>query len=122
MAKILMVDDDKEFLEAGKNVLEAKGYTVITAENAQEAETKINSQKPDLIFLDIMMQEADDGIVLANKLKKKGLKTPIVMLSGVSKVTGYEYGKCSEVLPCSGFLEKPVSPQDLINKAKAVLK
>ena len=122
MAKILMVDDDKEFAEAGKAVLEAGGHSVSMIHNAIEAEAKIDKEKFDIIFLDIMMQDADDGIALAGRLKKKGIKTPIIMLSGVSKVTGYEYGKCNEALPCTDFLEKPVSPEDLINKVNSVLK
>jgi FixJ family two-component response regulator len=58
---------------------------------------------------------------LAGRLHKKGIQTPIIMLSGVSTVTGYNYGKCSEVLPCTGFLEKPISPEDLIGKVNSVL-
>jgi len=122
MAKILMVDDDAEFLEASKTLLEANGYAVTVSSNAGNAIAVINSVKPDIIFLDIMMETPDDGIVLANKIRKEGIKTPIVMLSGVGKVTGYEYGKCDEVLPCNDFLEKPVSPKDLLNKVKNILK
>ena len=122
MAKILMVDDDREFTEAAKAVLEASGHSVSMIHNAADAESKIDSEKFDIIFLDIMMQEADDGIALAGRLRKKNIKAPIIMLSGVSKVTGYEYGKCNEALPCTDFLEKPVSPEDLINKVNSVLK
>ena len=122
MAKILMVDDDKEFLEAGKAVLESKGHDIFLACDVQIAEEEISNKSFDIIFLDIMMKNADDGIDLARRLKKKGIKIPIVMLSGVSKVTGYEYGKCNEVLPCTDFLEKPVSPQQLINKVDKILK
>ncbi len=118
MARILMVDDDQEFMEASKSVLEAEGYRVTTAGSASEAESLIKKSKFDLIFLDIMMDYPDDGIVFAHKLKKQGLKTPIVMLSAVSKVTGYTYDKCSEVVPCSDFLEKPIRPKELIAKAK----
>jgi len=122
MAKILMVDDDKEFLDASRVVLEVKGHDVFLAYDVTTAEKNIATENFDLIFLDIMMEEADDGIALAARLKKKGVGVPIVMLSGVSKVTGYEYGKCSEVLPCTDFLEKPISPQQLINKVDKLLK
>jgi len=122
MAKILMVDDDQEFLDAGQTVLEAKGYSVITASNVDQAKEIITQQKPDLIFLDIMMEQPDDGINLVHRLRKEGLKTPIVMLSAVSKVTGYDYGKCDDVLDCDSFLEKPVNPQDLIKKVESLLK
>jgi two-component system, OmpR family, phosphate regulon response regulator OmpR len=122
MAKILLVDDDREFAEAAKAVLEANGHNVSIIHNAIDAEKMIEVEKFDIIFLDIMMQEADDGIALAGRLKKRGIATPIIMLSGVSRVTGYDYGKCDEVLPCTDFLEKPVRPEDLISKVNSTLK
>ena len=122
MAKILMIDDDAEFLEAGKSILEAKGYEVVTAQDAAAGKAKALSERPDLIFLDIMMEQPDDGIDLAHKLKKENIKAPIVMLSGVSRVSGLDYGKCDEVLPCDGFLEKTVKPEDLLRKAESLIK
>ncbi len=122
MARILMVDDDIDLLESSKMVLESGGHDVTTVSTVGEAEKIIDSGKFDLIFLDIMMEYPDDGINLARKLKKKGLVTPVVMMSAVARVTGYEYGKCDEALPCSDFLEKPVTPQALLAKVTAVLK
>jgi DNA-binding response OmpR family regulator len=121
MAKILMVDDDRDFLEACRAVLEPQGYQVILAANVEEAESAVKKENPDLIFLDVMMDMPDDGISLAYKLAKGGLKAPIVMLSGVSQAMGFEYGKCDEVLPCRDFLEKPVKPDDLLSKVKKML-
>lgn len=118
MAEILMVDDDREFIEASKAVLVAQGYLVSMASDTQEAEKLIQKKSFDLIFLDIMMKYPDDGIVFAQKLKKQGFKTPIIMLSAVSKVTGYNYDSCSEIIPCTDFLEKPISPKELIKKVK----
>ncbi|MBD3246987.1 MAG: response regulator [Candidatus Omnitrophica bacterium] len=122
MAKVLMVDDDREFLESCATVLQAQGHTVVLAENSDEGKAKAVSDQPDIIFLDIMMDQPDDGIALAHALRKQGVSTPIVMLSAVSKVTGQQYGKCDQdVLPCEDFLEKPVSPQSLIKKIETVL-
>lgn len=122
MAKILMIDDDPEFLEAGKAALEAGGYEVVTASDVIDGESKALSEAPDLILLDIMMKDPDDGIALAHKLKKNNVKAPIVMLSGISRVSGLTYGKCDVVLPCEDFLEKPVKPEDLLRKVKSLLK
>lgn len=121
MAKILMVDDDQDFISACQTILEAQEYSVETANNVSQAESKLESETFDLILLDIMMESPDDGISLAHKLKKNGLKTPIVMLSAVSKVTGLEYGKCDDVMECNDFIEKPVSPQLLISKVNDIL-
>ncbi|MFA5087953.1 MAG: response regulator [Candidatus Omnitrophota bacterium] len=122
MAKILMIDDDQDFLAASKAVLESQGHQVVLADNALTGEASLATEKPDLVLLDIMMEQPDDGIALAHKLRKKGVKIPIVILSAVSKVTGYDYGKCDEVLPCNAFLQKPVSPKDLIKKVEGLLK
>jgi len=122
MPKILMVDDDLDFLEASKRVLDSKGYEVVIINKLNEAESTIKTYKPDLILLDIMMENADDGIAFAQKLRRDGITLPIVMLSGVSKVTGYDYQKCDDVLPCDDFLEKPVSAEKLINKVESILK
>ncbi len=121
MAKILMVDDDKEFLASAKDLLEGKGHEVSLAYNAKDAESAALSGDFDIVFLDVMMDEADDGIALAHNLKKKGVKAPLIMLSNVSKVSGYEYGKCDEALPCSGFLEKPIRPEELGAKVDSLL-
>lgn len=121
MAKILMVDDDQDFLDAAIAILSRKGHAVITANTPEEGENKIKEESPELILLDIMMVNPDDGIALAHRLRKQGIKTPILMLSGVGKVTGYSYGKCDSVLPCDDFLEKPVSPELLLNKIDKIL-
>jgi DNA-binding response OmpR family regulator len=121
MAKILLVDDDLDLLESSKMILESGGHQVTTASTTQEAERLINSGKYDLIPLDIMMEFPDDGINLAHKLRKNGVQSPIVMLSAVSRVTGYQYGKCDEVLPCNDFLEKPMTPKVLLDKVNAIL-
>jgi CheY-like chemotaxis protein len=122
MARILLVDDDLEFQEPCKMVLESEGYDVVTAINAGEAEKKIKSEKLDLVFCDIMMEYPDDGIMLARKIKKQFPELPVVMLSAASKVLGFEYGKDDVVLPCDDFLEKPVTPETLIAKAKKYIK
>ncbi len=122
MAKILIVDDDQDLLDITSEILEAKGYDVLTADNVEDGEKQVKENDPDLILLDIMMKSPDDGIALLHKLRKENVKTPIIMLSGVSKVTGYEYGKCDETLACDDFLEKPVSPSALISKIESILK
>ncbi len=121
MAKILMVDDDHDFLSACQVILEAQEHDITTTHNVPGAEGLIKDNVYDLIFLDIMMESPDDGISLAHRLRKNGVETPIIMLSAVSKVTGLEYGKCDEVMECNDFIEKPVSPQTLISKVNNAL-
>ncbi len=120
MAKILIVDDDKDFLQACETILKKEGYQVIAVNTVNEAEKAVKEGGLDLALLDIMMENPDDGIALAQKLKKENSDLPVIMLSGVSKVTGYEY-KCDEMLPCLDFIEKPVTPDALVKKVKAVI-
>lgn len=122
MPRILIVDDDVDFLQACESVLSNKGYSVQKANNVEDAQKIIDNSEFDLILLDIMMQQPDDGISFAHRIKKQGIKTPIVMLSGISQVTGYEYGKCDETLPCADFLEKPIRPEELVEKVSNALK
>ena len=68
-AKILLVDDDTDFVEATKTVLESKNYEVIVANEGDEGLRKAKEQKPDLILLDIIMP-VKDGFVAAEQLKK----------------------------------------------------
>ncbi len=115
MVKIAIIDDDPDIVEANSILLEANGYQVVSAGSVDEAISLIDREHPDLIILDVMMQEPDDGFYLANRFRKSGLVTPIIMLTSVSKAIGFNFG-ASEMVPIEEFLEKPVSPQVLLEK------
>lgn len=115
MYKIAIIDDDPDIVEALSLLLESKGYIVLTASNIESGTMLIENAKPDLILLDVMMEEPDDGFYLANKLRKKGLKEPIILLTSVSKSIGFEFG-AGETLPIDDFLEKPVLSNILLDK------
>jgi len=121
MSKILIVDDDNDFSQACETVLSTEGYEIVRAASVSEAEGVISESKLDLILLDVMMENPDDGISLAHKLKKTNADIPIIILSGVSKVTGYDF-KCGEMLPCVDFIEKPILPDLLLKKVKEAMK
>ncbi|OGU15766.1 MAG: response regulator receiver protein [Ignavibacteria bacterium GWB2_35_12] len=121
MPKIAIIDDDSDIVEALTMLLSAKGYSVVSAANIPEAIKVVDGEKPDLILLDVMMDEPDDGFYLANKFKQKGVTIPIIMLTSVSKAVGYEFGK-GEVVPIDDFIEKPVTPSVLIEKISKCLR
>ena len=79
MALIAIIDDDPDILDASSLVLKSKGYDVVTASNPKQAYTIVMEKKPDLIILDVMMDEPDDGFYLAQKFRKDGITTPILM-------------------------------------------
>ncbi len=120
MALIAIIDDDPDIVETVETILESKGYDVISARNAADGEEIVVKNSPDLVILDVMMEEPDDGFFLAQKLRRMNFKRPIVLLSSVSKTIGFDYEK-SEIVPVDMFLEKPISPEKLLSAVKEVL-
>jgi len=121
MANILLVDDDPDVTDAGRLVLEREGHSVRVASSVATCLAAVASAPPDLLVLDIMMDEPDDGIVLARRLRGEGYEFPIIALSSIGKVTGREYDKDGEMLPVNEFVSKPVYPAVLIEKVKKLL-
>ncbi|HEY6906089.1 MAG TPA: response regulator [Ignavibacteriaceae bacterium] len=120
MSKIAIIDDDPDILDISSVVLTSKGYEVITALNPDDGYKIIHNQKPDLIILDVMMNEPDDGFFLAQKLRREKIDTPIIMYTSVSKALGINFGK-SEMVPVDEYVEKPISPGELIEKVEKLL-
>lgn len=121
MAKILIVDDDPDVVEAVTLLLEQQGHTTAAAYNRQEGMAQVESFAPALIILDVMMEQPDDGLTMAQDLRRKGCNTPILMLTTVSKATGLEIGKDDEMVPVDDFQEKPIAPATLISKVTELL-
>ena len=121
MALIAVIDDDPDILEASALVLESKGHEVITAKRPDEGYAIVKEKKPDLIILDVVMDEPDDGFFLAQRFRKENIKTPILMYTSISKAMGLNYGK-SDLVPVDDFVEKPISPDELIKKVEFLLK
>ncbi|WP_337866955.1 response regulator [Ignavibacterium sp.] len=120
MAKIAIIDDDPDILDASTLILQSKGYDVITAANPGDGYKIIKEQKPDLIILDVMMNEPDDGFFLAQKLRREKIDIPIIMYTSVSKTLGLEFA-AGEMIPVDEFVEKPISPENLIDKVEKLL-
>lgn len=116
--KVLVIDDDNDFVESIVNLLEARGYTVASASNGQEGVEKATADKPDLILLDVMMTTKDEGFNVARQLQAtdevKG--TPVIMVTGVRKEMNLPFGfEPDETwLPVKQILEKPVKPETLL--------
>ncbi len=120
MAKIAIIDDDPDILDASSIVLTSKGYKVITASNPEDGYKIVKENSPDLIILDVMMNEPDDGFFLAQKFRKEKIETPIIMYTSVSKTIGMDFG-INELVPVNDFVEKPISPEALIAKVEKFL-
>jgi CheY-like chemotaxis protein len=123
--RVLLVDDDPDFVEANSIVLEAGGFEVLSASSGAEGLEMVAKEKPDVVVLDVMMENTDEGFAVARRIRSR-LKSsvPIIMLTSVGKVTGYDYNpeEHPDFFPVEAFLEKPVPPTLLISKIKEVLK
>lgn len=120
MYKIAIIDDDPDILDASRLVLTSKGYEVITASNPNDGYKIVKENNPDLIILDVMMNDPDDGFFLAQKFRRENIKTPILMYTSVSKSIGMDFG-INEMVPVDDFVEKPISPEQLIAKVEKLL-
>lgn len=88
---VLLVDDDVDLIMQMKVQLEAAGYRVTTAESRREAGQLIESFKPDIAVIDLMMEEMDAGFTLSYQIKKRHPDVPVILLTGVTRETGLEF-------------------------------
>ena len=126
--KILFIDDDPDFVLSVKLILEKRGYEVHTAANAAEAEAALATGiRPDGMILDVMMSGKGEGMIFARKIRKDAAHqhTPILMLTGMRKATGFypikDDPRDPVFLPVDVFLEKPVVPEILLKKLDEML-
>ena len=123
-AKILVVDDDADFVEATKTVLESERYQVIVAYNGDEGLEKAREENPDLIILDIIMP-VKDGFSAAEQLKKDPQlsKIPVLMLTGFAQKGGGTSLAVSQglTLETEDYIDKPVAPEELLRRVKRFL-
>lgn len=124
--KILMIDDDPDYVYAVKMVLEKANYTVEVAHNPRDGYTALENGVYDLVILDVMMGRGAEGIIAARKLKKKkeldGL--PILMITGIREQTGFFFvgdPRHETFLPVDGFLEKPVDTDVLLKEVEKLV-
>jgi len=125
MAKILIIDDDPDIVEAMKMVLEHNKYEVITADEGELGYKMAKVEMPDLIILDVMMATIDQGFHISYKLKQdEKLKSiPILMVTSISEKTKFKFDRKrdEDFIPVDDFVEKPIKPGELIAKVEKML-
>ena len=119
--KILIVDDDRDFVEALSAFLEAHNYVVLKAQDGREGLKLAKLERPDLIIMDIIMSERTEGFFTIQEIRRTiELKTvPIFILSSLySKVTDFGIPPDSSWLAHDEFLAKPVNMAELLEKVQ----
>ncbi len=114
---ILVVDDERNIVQLARIYLEKEGFQVESAATGREALAKVQSTRPDLIVLDLMLPELD-GWEVCRRLRKDS-NLPIIMVTArdddVDKIVGLELG-------ADDYLTKPFNPRELIARVKALLR
>jgi CheY-like chemotaxis protein len=123
-AKILLVDDDPDFVEATKIVLESVPYEVAVAYDGDEALRRVKDVDPDLIILDIIMPE-QHGFKVCEALKSDPelSEIPVIMLTSLSQRMGETAFSLSDgmMLEADDYVDKPVTPGELLRRVQKLL-
>ena len=118
MKRILIIEDDPAILKGLKHSLEKEFFEVISEEDGERGFIAANKESVDLIILDLILP-SKDGIEICRDLRKKGVNTPIIMLTSkkeeLDKVLGLEIG-------ADDYVTKPFSLRELIARIKAILR
>jgi CheY-like chemotaxis protein len=123
---ILIIDDDPDFVQVMKVILEGKPYNVISAYSSEEGWAKMETEAPDAIILDVMMGKGAEGFIFARKMRKDPRfdKIPVLMLTSMREQTGFDIPGDRihpKFLPVDDYIEKGVEPQVLLDKIEQQL-
>jgi CheY-like chemotaxis protein len=123
---IMIVDDDEDFLEATKIVIEKSGYIVETCVSAKECLAKLKVVKPDLIICDVMMETDHSGFDLCRELKREPdtKDVPIIMLTAVDQKYPMNFSATAgdeSWLPVDEFIDKPIEARVLVERVRKLL-
>ena len=121
---ILLADDDPDFVEATRLVLESQGYEVRSVASGDEALQAMRASRPDLAILDVMMRGVLDGLHTADTIASDpALRTiPVVMVSSIADTEHAELFPTDQYIPVGEFLFKPISAAKLLTAVRAALR
>jgi two-component system sensor histidine kinase/response regulator len=123
MTRILITDDDPDFIEIISMILKKEGYEVESAASGDEALAKMHASKPDVLLLDVMMSTILDGVNVSFEMSQDpALKSvPIVMISSIPDSPNADRFPTDEYVPISAWITKPVQPEKLIKTVKKLV-
>ena len=123
MSKILVVDDEPDFVETTRIVLEQAGYAVVSAASGDECLKVVREEKPDLIVLDVIMSSILDGLNVSQQLQEdpEHKDIPIVMVTSIANTDYAELFPTDEYVHIDAFMTKPVQPDQLLSQVKRLL-
>jgi CheY-like chemotaxis protein len=123
MPKILVVDDDPDFVKVTSKVLGRAGHVVESAANGAQALKAMRASPPDLVLLDIMMSYVLDGLDVSREMAEDPAlkRIPIIMVTSLTGVKGSDMFPTDEHIPVDDWLAKPVDPGTLVARVNQAL-
>jgi CheY-like chemotaxis protein len=120
---ILVVDDDPDFVEIIRTILNKEGYQVTTAANGTEAWNAMAEQKPDMVLLDVMMSTTLEGLDVSRRMAadRKLKDVPIIMISSIDSTWHAEKLPDNIHIPIDAWISKPVNPDHLLKTIRRFL-
>jgi len=124
MAKVLIVDDDPDFVDVTRAVLEANGYEVCSAADGDEGMRKVQEEEPDLIILDVIMKTVLDGLNMSQRMADHAdhRDIPILMVTSIANSDYAALFPTDEYVHIDGFLSKPIAPDELLGWVRRLIK
>lgn len=124
--RLLIIDDDPDYVDGIKAILEKADYQVDTAYNPKDGFAALEAEHYDLLLLDIMMGRGAEGVMVARKLNKDPelRKIPVLIITGIREQMAFLFPGQPvhpRILPTDEVLEKPVDPKLLLEKVEALL-
>lgn len=116
---ILYVDDDPDYRLALRQLVEANGMAMVEAADSEEGLRLCKEAEPDLVILDLMMEEVDSGVSLLRRLRAEGVAAPVFLLSSMGDAM--EMTTSTSGLGFVGVLQKPIDEQALLSVMRAHL-
>ena len=110
--RILIIDDDMDFREMAKVVLESADYEVLEAADGATGLDLVKNEKVDFILLDVMMEEVDTGCKIADEIAKLKIETPVVILSSFADAAHQTFD--ISAIPVKEYLQKPLKSDELL--------
>lgn len=118
--RVLIVDDDKEFVKLYSLFLRNKGLDVAAAYSAAEAMETLRGSSPDVVVLDVMMEHFDSGFNVSRDIKQEFPDLPIILMTAIGEETGMDFRPKNEeekeLMHADAFLDKAASPEKLFEK------
>jgi CheY-like chemotaxis protein len=125
---IMLVDDDRDFLEVNRHVLEASGYRVSCFTDPEEALKKMQTDKPHLVITDLMMNALDSGFSFSRRVKQDARfrDIPMVIVTAIGSRRGLDFSPRTPdelaAMHAEAYFDKPVAPKALLAKVEELIR